>query len=199
MHARDEVVDGARLDDDPPVPELVAHVAHRRLAGARRAGGRSRSSGPGRSRRGRRAGPRSAVAGRHGAPGPGHRVSPAAARARPASRRRVWPAGGLKHTPARPVGTRPAVTCKVMAAEGKENSASRLARTGLVRAQQGVEQAHQCAAAGECRTPSLDAGPHPGWFISASSLASWSRRFWSGGWVEKSVDRLVPWARAGVK
>src|SRR5579875_3366059 len=44
-----------------------------------------------------------------------------------------WPAGGLKHTPAWGPGTSPVVTCRVTAAPGSANKASRLALTGLLR------------------------------------------------------------------
>ena len=62
VHPGDEVVDGAALDQDPAVAELVAHVAHRRCWPGRpvgrgwrrrRAGGRRRRPGAGRGGAGR--------------------------------------------------------------------------------------------------------------------------------------------------
>ena len=177
MHPGDEVVDVARLDHDPPVAELVAHVTHRRASWPAR-------TGPACRRPGAVPGPGASWCGARG-----RRVRRGAARARPASRRRAGPAGGLKHTPAWPVGTRPAVTCRVTAADGKGEQGVEVGPDRLGPPQEGVEQAHQRDVA--VASPTAH-GRHPGWFISASSLASWSRRFCSGGWVENSDDRLVP-------
>src|ERR1700722_3960538 len=44
----------------------------------------------------------------------------------------AWPGGGFQHTPACPEDTSPPALCRVSAAVGNANSASRLARTGLL-------------------------------------------------------------------
>ncbi len=100
VDAGDEVVDRARLDDDPPVAEPVAHVAHGGLGGRPGALGAGVVCAPGEVVLGGVALEVGGVGLGAGVPGAGSSGVARSCSSSACISAKGWPAGGLKHTPA---------------------------------------------------------------------------------------------------